>query len=268
MTSEHRVMAAPTDFPGAPSLASRRIIVTGGASGMGAGLVRALPRLGADVVSVDITADPGESIAREAGATFVACDVADPEAVHRAFGVAAEHLGGLDVLIHAAGIAPGAPAEEIDLATWDRVMRINATGTFVTNQVAFTHLKERGGRIINFASAAGVQGLRGKAAYSASKGAVVAWTRTVAQEWAKHAITVNAIAPAIWTPMYDKTRAAMTPDQLTAHDAFMATAVPLGGKLGDVDRDFVPVLAFLASEGSRFITGQVLPVDGGTLMMR
>lgn len=252
----------------AEDLTGRRIIVTGGASGMGAGLVRALPALGAAVVSVDITADPGESIARDAGAGFVTCDVADPDAVDKAFGVAVDGLGGLDVLIHAAGVAPGAPAEEIDLAAWDRVLRINATGTFVTNQAAFGHLKEHGGRIINFASAAGIKGLKGKAAYSASKGAVVAWTRTVAQEWARYAITVNAIAPAIWTPMYDTTRASMTPEQLAAHDAYMATAVPLGGRLGDVDQDFVPVLAFLAGEGSRFMTGQVFPVDGGTLMMR
>jgi len=252
----------------AEDLTGRRIIVTGGASGMGAGLVRALPALGAAVVSVDITADPGESIARDSGAGFVAADVADPAAVEEAFGTAVERLGGLDVLIHAAGIAPGAPAEEIDLATWDRVLRVNATGTFVTNQAAFAHLKENGGRIINFASSAGIQGLRGKAAYSASKGAVVAWTRTVAQEWARYAITVNAIAPAIWTPMYDKTRASMTPEQLAAHDVQMASAMPLGGRLGDIERDFVPVLAFLAGEGARFMTGQIFAVDGGITMLR
>lgn len=249
-------------------LEGRKVIITGGASGMGEGLVRAFPSLGAKVVSLDLAAEAGASIARESGAHFVECDVSRKDSVEEGFSEAVTHLGGLDVLIHAAGIAPGGAAQDIALETWTKVMSINATGTFLTNQAAFTHLHESGGRIINFASAAGVQGLANKAAYSASKGAVVAWTRTVAQEWAKYDITVNAIAPAIWTPMYDKTRSAMTPEQLAAHDKFMLQAVPIGGKLGDVDRDFVPVLAFLSGEGSRFMTGQVFPVDGGTLMMR
>lgn len=250
------------------SLLDRRIIVTGGASGMGAALVRALPQRGAQVVSLDLTEDAGRATAEEAGARFLRCDVTDAASVEAATAEAVALLGGLDVLVHAAGIAPGGSGHETELELWERVMSVNATGTYLTNRAAFGHLKAGGGRILNFASAAGVQGYPGKAAYAASKGAVLAWTRTVAVEWAPYDITVNAIAPAIWTPMYDTTRASMSAEQLAAHDLMMAKAVPLGGKLGDLERDFVPVLAFLCGDGARFMTGQVFAIDGGTLMLR
>lgn len=245
-----------------------RVIVTGGASGMGEGLVRAFPQLGAQVVSLDLAEEPGIRIAAEAGATFFPVNVSDKDSVDVAFDRAAESLGGFDVLVHAAGIAPSSPAEETKVDLWNRIMSINALGTMLTNQAAFRHLKSAGGRIINFASAAGVVGLPNKSAYAASKGAVLGFTRTAASEWARYGITVNAIAPAIWTPMYDKTRSEMSPEQLTAHDAMMAKAVPLGGKLGDIETDFVPVLAFYASEGAGFMTGQTISVDGGTLVVR
>ncbi|CAN5263119.1 SDR family oxidoreductase [soil metagenome] len=249
-------------------LDGRRVIITGGASGMGEGLVRAFPQLGARVVSLDLTEEAGRAIAKEAGADFVAVNVSDEESVTSAIDAAVDILGGLDVLIHAAGIAPSSSGEDTTVGLWNKVMAINALGTMLTNQAAFRHLKTSGGRILNFASAAGVIGLPNKPAYAASKGAVLGWTRTVAQEWAKSNVTVNAIAPAIWTPMYDKTRSEMTADQLAAHDEFMYRSVPIGGKLGDIEADFVPVMAFYASEGAGFMTGQTISVDGGTLMVR
>jgi NAD(P)-dependent dehydrogenase (short-subunit alcohol dehydrogenase family) len=256
------------------SLAGTRAVVTGGASGMGAGIVAAFTAAGGTVVSFDLQSGPGTEIAEKATADgpgrarFVEGDVTDQDSVDAGFDRAVELLGGLDVLVHAAGIAPGAPAESITVAEWERVLSVNATGTFLTNQAAFRHLRERGGRILNFASAAGVIGLRNKAHYAASKGAVLAWTRTVAQEWGRSGVTVNAIAPAISTPMYATTRASMTAEQLAAHDAQMAAVMPIDGRLGDVDRDLVPLMIFLAGPGSRFITGQVFAVDGGMLMVR
>jgi NAD(P)-dependent dehydrogenase (short-subunit alcohol dehydrogenase family) len=241
---------------------------------MGAALVRAFSRAGARVVSMDQTIAAGGAVVAEANqvaaipATFIGCDVADEASVREAFAQAMTALGGLDTVIHAAGVAPGCPAEDISVSEWDTVFAINARGTFIVNKAAFAYLRETGGRIINFASGAGVKGMRGKAHYSATKGAVIAWTRTAAQEWGRYGITVNAIAPAISTPMYAKTRSKMSPEALALHDARMASDMPVDGALGDCDRDLVPVLAFLSTDGARFITGQVIPVDGGLLMVR
>ncbi len=255
-------------------LQGRRIIVTGGASGMGASTVHAYAAQGALVASIDINDLDGHRIAESATktgpgrVTCVHCDIASKESVDAGFGEATRHLGGLDAIINAAGIAPGTPAESITVEEWDNVFAINMRGTFLTNQAAFRYLKERGGRILNFASAAGAMGLVNKACYSASKGAVLAWTRTIAKEWAKYGITVNAIAPAMRTPMSELTKAGMTPEKRAEFDAFLAREIPLGGKAGDPDRDLAPVMVFLAGEGARFITGQVIAVDGGAFMVR
>jgi NAD(P)-dependent dehydrogenase (short-subunit alcohol dehydrogenase family) len=178
-------------------LDDRRIIITGGASGMGEALVRAFPALGAKVVSLDVAEEAGTRIAAEAGARFITVDVTSKQSVDAAFDTAVEDLGGLDVLVHAAGIAPSSPAEDTSVELWNRILSINSLGTLLTNQAAFRALKDNGGAIINFASAAGITGLRNKAAYAASKGAVAAFSRTIAAEWARYGITVNMIAPAI-----------------------------------------------------------------------
>jgi NAD(P)-dependent dehydrogenase (short-subunit alcohol dehydrogenase family) len=139
-------------------LDGRRIIVTGGASGMGEAMVRAFPGLGANVVSLDVSEEVGAGIAKEAGARFVTADVSDPGSVDDAFTQAVGELGGLDVLIHAAGISPSSPAEASSVDLFHRTVNINALGTMLTNQAAFRHMKDAGGTILNFASAAGFNG--------------------------------------------------------------------------------------------------------------
>ncbi|CAN7759318.1 SDR family NAD(P)-dependent oxidoreductase [Pseudorhodoferax sp. LjRoot39] len=253
-------------------LTKHRVIVTGTAGGIGASAVRALVAAGAQVAALDVADAAGREVA--AGATaqgpgtahYLHCDIRDRGEVERAFAAAAERLGGLDALVNIAGVERAAPAEQIADADWDLMFDVNARGTLHTNQAAFAHLRERGGRILNFASAAGVMGLPGCAHYSAAKAAVLGWTRTVAKEWARHGITVNALAPGMWTPMYEAHRARMSAEELQAHDTMMARAIPLGGRLGDPDRDMAPVLVFLLGEGARFITGQTLAVDGGLMI--
>jgi NAD(P)-dependent dehydrogenase (short-subunit alcohol dehydrogenase family) len=250
-------------------LNGKRAIVTGGASGIGAATVRAYVREGARVVSLDVDEAGGTRVCGEAGAgaSFLRCDVADRGAVFAAVEQAVKTLGGLDVLANVAGVERRTPAEDIADDEWDLVFSVNVKGTLYTNQAALPHLRDGGGRIINFGSGAGIRGQAGSAHYSASKGAVMAWTRTVAQEWAKYGITVNSVVPAIWTPMYDAFRARMADQERMIHDMAMRHVVPLGGKLGDPDADMAPVMVFLASDAAHFMTGQCFAVDGGMIML-
>ncbi|CAG9165928.1 SDR family NAD(P)-dependent oxidoreductase [Cupriavidus pinatubonensis] len=250
----------------------KRVIVTGSASGIGASAIKALVAAGARVAGMDLADEAGQEVAAAAThagpgeARYLRCDVSRKEDVDEAFTSAVRWLGGLDALVNIAGVERKSPAESISQQDWDLMFDVNARGTLNTNQAAFVHLQERGGRIVNFASAAGVMGVPGLAHYSAAKAAVLGWTRTAAKEWGRHGITVNAMAPAMWTPMYEKFRARLDDAQLQAHDAMMAQQVPLGGRLGDPDRDMAPVLVFLVSDGARFITGQTLAVDGGLMI--
>lgn len=250
-------------------LADKRIIVTGGASGIGAGTVRSYLAEGARVVALDVNDSDGERVAAAAGrnASFMHCDVADRSEVFAVFERAVDRLGGLDVMANVAGVERRTPAEDIPPEEWDFIFDVNVKGTLFTNQAAFRHMRQNGGRIINFGSGAGIRGQAGSAHYSASKGAVMSWTRTVAQEWAKYRITVNSVVPAIWTPMYDAYRARMSDQERMIHDMAMQHVIPLGGKLGDPDADAGPVMVFLASDLSHFMTGQCFAVDGGMIML-
>ena len=246
-------------------LEGKHIFVTGGAAGIGAAVVAGYLAEGAKVAAFDLQFEDGTSAD---GVVQRKLNVADMADVTKAFDDAAAELGGLDVLVNVAGIERGGPSEGIPDADWDAVFDVNAKGTRNTNAAAFKHLKDNGGAIINFGSRSGVVGVPHQAAYSASKAAVHAWTRAVAQEWAPYNIRVNAVAPAMWTGMYDDYRKRLNEQELAEHDAVMAAQIPLGGKLGDPATDLVPVLVFLASDGSHFMSGQYFPIDGGWLHTR
>jgi NAD(P)-dependent dehydrogenase (short-subunit alcohol dehydrogenase family) len=253
----------------------KRVIVTGSSYGIGARLVAALVADGASVASMARSVDLGESAAAELSAKgpgsirFYRCDVSDRAQVKAAFAAAVEAMGGLDALVDVAGVENGGLPETESDESWDETFAVNAKGSFITNQEAFPYLKAAGGgAILNFGSGAGVSGLALAPSYSASKAAIMGWTRSAAMAWGQHGITVNVVNPLVWTPMYGEFRSRLSPEQLKAHDEDMARRVFIGGKLGDIDRDLVPVLMFLLSDGARFITGQIINVDGGIVMSR
>lgn len=256
------------------ALVGTRAIVTGGAQGMGEAAVRALAAEGAHVASFDVS-DEGERVAAESTAAgpgqvlFRRVDVSKRTEVEPAFAEASRELGGLDVLVHVAGVVRTMPPEDIDDDTWDFVMNINVRGTMLTNQAAFRLMKPHGqGAIINFGSVSGLRPEPRGSVYSASKGAVHSWTRSVATAWGPSGIRVNAILPIIATPMYERNRASMTDVEREADDRRTLAAIPLGGRYGDPMKDLAPVVVFFASEASRFITGQLIPVDGGLASVR
>lgn len=251
-------------------LEGKRIVVTGCGRGMGAASVRAYVNAGARVVGMDVDVDTGRAVCAAAAAegageaSFVSVDVADADRVEAAFGEADAQLGGLDALAHPAAIQASSSATDVSVADWERMFAVNVTGTMLINQAAYQRLKAAGGgAIINFGSISGRRPEPGAAAYSASKGAVHAWTRTAAGTWGADGVRVNAVLPAIKTPMFQAAWDRSSADEQVEKRWRNMNPIALGQEYGDPDDDLGPVMVFLASDASRFITGQLIPVDGG-----
>ena len=176
----------------------------------------------------------------------------------------ADELKTLDVLAHPAAIQGPADASSVKVEDWDNMFAVNVRVTMLTNQNAFKYMKKNGsGSIINFGSISGLRPEPSASAYSAAKGAVHSWTRTAAGTWGKHNIRVNAILPAIATPMYYAARERSTDEENTVAHWRNSVPIALGQEYGDPDNDLAPVMVFFASDASKFITGQLIPVDGG-----
>lgn len=244
-------------------LDAKRIVVTGGAGGIGNAAVRVFTEEGAQVACTFNSEKPDVPD----GVSARRCDVTDRSQVDAVFDGFAADLGGIDAVVHAAGVHGFTPAERITDEVWDRTFDLNAKSTLLTNQAAFRHLREGGGSIVNMGSCEGVRGMANNAAYAATRGAVMAFTRSVALEWGRYGVRVNAVAPVIHTRLAQRVRDTLDEAGLAAMDASLAQSIPLGGKMGDPVGDLAPVLAFLVSDGSRFITGQTIAVDGGFMML-
>ncbi len=249
-----------------PPLLGRRILVTGGATGIGAASVGVLTGAGAKVAATYHQTPPPDALAAE----WLQCDVREADAVSAMVGEVAQSLGGLDVLVNAAGLWQAGIPGYIGADDISFLLDTNIKATILTNQAAYAVMKDqepKGGRIINFGSSEAVMGSPISAVYAATKGAVQAWTRSAAKAWAADNITVNALAPAVQTRGADRLRDFLGPDAAALIDQQMQMMIPLGGTLGEPARDVGPMLVFLAGPGSGFITGQLLAVDGGLMMV-
>jgi 3-oxoacyl-[acyl-carrier protein] reductase len=236
-------------------------VVTGGARGIGFEVALKLAQGGATVVLVDVLQDAMTQAAAKltaAGAKAVLTykvDVTDEASVEKTLDEVTDKTGSLDILINNAGITRDDLLLRMETAMWDLVMAVNLKGTFLMTKHAARHmLRKRYGRIVNLASVSGLVGNPGQANYSASKAGVVGFTRTVARELAKKGITCNAVAPGfIQTDM-----TAVLPEK--AREMAMA-AIPMA-RMGTAE-EVASVIAFFASDEAAYVTGHVLPVDGG-----
>ncbi len=240
------------------------VLVTGAASGIGRATVERLAQEGAKLLCVDIQAEAVEATAKRAielGAEAEArvCDVSDPKHCTATVKGCIDRFGKLDSLCNIAGILRMSHTHELSLDDWNRVLSVNLTGTFLMSQAALPHLLASRGSIVNTASTAALAGVPWGAAYGASKGGVLALTRSMAVEYGKQGLRVNAVSPgSVLTPM--GTRSILPEGIDTALlTRLMALDKPRGPEV------VAGVVAMLASEDGAHINGEQIRIDGGTL---
>ncbi len=249
-------------------LSGKTAIVTGGGRGIGRKMAEGLAEAGANVVLCSRKRENCQKVAGEIskfGVKTLAwqCDVKSAEEIQGVVDVTVKEFNRLDILVNNSGANWGAAAEDYPLGGWQKVMETNMTGAFLFSQIAGRlMIRQKRGNIINIASIMGIIGMESEVAdaiaYSASKGALIAFTKDLAAKWAKFNIRVNAIAPG-WFPTE------MTQWVLEHHGEKLLSHIPMR-RFGEED-DLKGAILFLASEASRYVTGAIIPVDGGYLAM-
>ncbi len=234
-------------------------IVTGGAQGIGKSISTKLSNMGCKVIIVDVNEEVASNTASELEGDYYIADVRNFEQVGGIVDEIIEKDGKIDILINNAGITRDNLLIRMEEEEWDQVIDINLKGVFNFSKQVLkkSMMKQRAGSIVNIASIIGVMGNPGQANYSASKGGVIALTKTMAKEFSKRNIRVNAVAPGfIQTSMTDKLPESVKEKYLQV--------IPLG-RLGTSD-EVAEVVNFLVSESSSYVTGQVINIDGGMVM--
>ncbi len=237
-------------------------VVTGAGSGLGRATAYRFAAEGAAVACLDVVLDAAEKTAAEIGeqggtARVYHADVSQPASVREAVTAAAKDLGRPSVLVNSAGIGKFAHSHEMPYEDWSRIIGVNLTGSFLMAQAVLPYLLDGGGNIVNIASSAGLEGQAYSAAYCASKGGVIQLTKALADEYLGRGVRVNAVAPGgIATPMQELFR---LPEGADAN-LLAKLLTPLG--MGQPE-EIAALVAFVASEEGRYITGAILSIDGG-----
>lgn len=237
------------------NLSNKTILITGGARGLGRAFAEAAIQAGARVAIGDVLEDLGHETARQIGAQFIFLDLASAQSV----AACAQNFVTLDGLVNNAAITSsgGRTLEELDIETWDRVMSVNVRGTWLMTKACAPLLRKSKGKIVNVASDTALWGAPKLLAYIASKGAVIAMTRGMARELGPDGITVNAVAPGLTEVEATK----YVPAERHQH-YLQGRAI----KRAQQPRDVCGAVLFLLSDDAAFMTGQVLPVNGGFVM--
>lgn len=234
--------------------AGQTVVVTGGARGIGLELGRFFAASGATTYLMDFDAEEVRRAADEVGARPIHADVSSTEDVDRAVSDIVADTGRVDVIVNNAGILRDKVLWKLTDEDWDRVLAIHTGGTFRLTRACVPHFREQGfGRVINVTSYSGLHGNTGQSNYATAKAGIIGFTRTAAKELARFGVTVNAISPNAETRMV-----ASIPEGKKAE---LAAAIPMG-RFGDAS-EMCAAIGFLASHEAGYITGVVLPVDGG-----